>query len=52
MGGQVAVSVFPFNGRIRTSGAVPAGRKFGAAITAVALLDDLMTNSTIIGASF
>jgi hypothetical protein len=52
MGGQVAISVFPFKGRIRTSGAVPSGRKFGAAITAIALLDDLMTNSTIIGASF
>jgi hypothetical protein len=52
MGGQVAIAVFPLNGRFRASGAVPSGRKFGAAVAAIALLDDLVTNSTIIGASF
>jgi len=52
MGGQVAIPVFPFKGRIRTGGAVPPGRKLGAAITAIAMLDNLMTNSAIVGASF
>jgi hypothetical protein len=52
MGSQVTIAVFPFNGRFRAGGAVPTGRKFGAAVAAIALLDDLVTNSTIIGASF
>ena len=52
MGRQVTIAVFPFNGRFRASGAVPSGRKLGAAVAAIALLDDLVTNSTFIGASF
>ena len=52
MGRQITIAVFPLNGRFRTGGAVPTGRKFGAALAAIALLDDLVTNSTIIGASF
>ena len=52
MGSQVTFAVFPFYGRFRAGGAVPSGRKFGAAVAAIALLDDLVTNSTIIGASF
>ena len=52
MSRQVAIAVFPLNGRFRAGGAVPAGRKFGAAVAAIALLDDLVTNSTIIGAPF
>ena len=52
MGSQVTIAVFPFNGRFRAGGAVPSGRKFGAAFAAVALLDDLVANSTFIGASF
>jgi hypothetical protein len=38
--------------QLRAGGAVPSGRKFGAAVAAIALLDDLVTNSTIIRASF
>ena len=52
MGGQVAIAVFPLNGRIRAGGAVPPGRKLGAAGAAIALLRDLVANSTIIGAAF
>ena len=51
MGRQVTIAVFPFNGRFRAGGAIPSGRKFGAALAAIALLDDLVTNSTIIRAS-
>ena len=52
MGGQIAIAVFPLNGRIRAGGAVPSRRKFGAAGAAIALFSRLVTNSTIIGASF
>ena len=52
MCGQVTIAVFPLKGRIRAGGAVPSGRKFGAAVAAIALLDDLVTNSTIIAAPF
>ena len=52
MGGQVAIAVFPLNGRFRAGGAVPSGRKFGAAFAAVALLDDLVANATFIRAPF
>ena len=52
MGRQVAIAVSPLNGRFRAGGAIPSGRKFGAAVAAIALLDDLVTNSTIIRASF
>ena len=51
MGRQVTIAVFPFHGRFRAGGAVPSGRKFGAAFAAIALFDDLVTNSTVIGAS-
>jgi len=52
MGGQVAVAVFPLDGRIRAGGAIPPRRQLGAPAAAIALLRDLVANSTIVGASF
>jgi hypothetical protein len=41
-----------FNDQMGGQVAIASGRKFGAAVAAIALLDDLVTNSTIIRASF
>jgi hypothetical protein len=48
MRSQVAIAVFPLYGRVRTSGAVPAGRQFGAAVATLALLYDLMANPAFV----
>ena len=49
VGGQIAVTVFPFGIRFRASGAVPFGSIFGFTVTAVTLLNDFMTQATVIG---
>ena len=51
MAGEVAVAVFPLRGRLRESTAIPAGSKFNRAVAAVAPINDLMADSTIIGTS-
>ena len=52
MCGQVAIAVFPLDGGIRTGAAVPAVGQLCATVTAVALFDGLVTDATIVRASF
>ena len=51
MGGQIAIPVFPFCVRFRAGGAVPLGRVFGFAVATVALFNDLMAFSAVVGAT-
>jgi len=46
---KVAITGFPFQRRIRTSCAVPFGRKLSGPIAAIALLHDLVANPAIVG---
>jgi hypothetical protein len=48
MGRQVAIPDLPFQGRIRASGAKPAGCIFSSAVTAVAFLYDLVANPAVV----
>jgi len=48
MRSNVAISVFPFQCRIRTSRAVPSGRKFRTTITAITFLYDFMANPAVV----
>jgi hypothetical protein len=51
VGCQVAVTLFPFDGRLGASAAVPTGAKLGRTIAALARFDDLMAESTVVAAS-
>jgi hypothetical protein len=46
---KVAITGFPFQRRIRTSCAVPFGRKLSGPIAAIALLHDPVANPAIVG---
>ena len=48
MRSNVAISVFPLQRRIRTSRAVPSGRKFRTAIAAITFLYDFMANPAVV----
>ena len=50
--GHVAVSHLPFHGRIRVRRTVPAAIILDRSIAAVALLNDLMANPTVVGTPF
>ena len=49
---QVTITGFPFNGRIRTSHAIPTGRILRISTAAAALLYDLMANPAVERTSF
>ena len=49
--GQITIAVFPLNGGIRTGTAVPATGKLGTPFAAIALVDDLVTDATVVGAA-
>lgn len=51
VGGQVAVTIFPFRVRLRACGAVPLGCVFGLAVTTVTLFNDFMAGTAIVGAA-
>lgn len=40
VGGQIAVAIFPFGGRVRRCGAIPAGMIFFAAVASLAGFND------------
>jgi len=48
MGCQIAVTVLPFDRRLRTCSAIPAGWEFGSTVATVTLLDDLMANPAVV----
>lgn len=52
MGRQVAVSVFPFQRRFRTCGAIPSAFDFSPPVASLAGFHDRMAESAIIGTSF
>ena len=52
MSGQVAIAVLPLGNRFRASTAVPASLDFGSTITPLAGFDYLMTEPTVVTASF
>ena len=52
MGGKVTTAIFPPDRRVWTGRAVPPGSKFRGAITSIALLHDLMANTTVKGTAF
>ena len=51
MGGQVAVTGFPFAGRLGAGAAKPTGRKFNFTATAVTGLNGLMADTAIVRAA-
>ena len=51
MGGQIAVTIFPFRVRLRACGAVPPGCVFRLAVTAVTLFNDFMAGTAIVRAT-
>jgi hypothetical protein len=52
VGGHVAAAVFPLQGRLGTSAAIPAGRHLCRAVATIARLDDFMARTAIIVAPF
>jgi hypothetical protein len=52
MRSNVAITGFPLQRRLGTSGTKPPGRKFSAAIAAITFFHDFMANPAVVGAPF
>ena len=52
MGRQIAIAVLPFHGRLRASAAIPTRIQLGRTSAALAGLDDLMAQTTVVTATF
>jgi hypothetical protein len=52
VGGQVAVAVFPFDGRLRASGAIPTGSNLGCTVASFAGFNDFTAETAIVTATF
>jgi hypothetical protein len=49
---QIAVAVFPFDGRFRASRTIPTGLDLGRTIATLARLDELFARASIVAAAF
>jgi hypothetical protein len=52
MGGQIAVAILPFHGRLGTGAAVPTGFKLSCPAAALAGLHELVAHATVVAATF